>query len=307
MFPYIAASILATVLTILLYPLWRSSRRQLPTGEEAVQTESRISRSLEREGILTALSDLEIDYAQRKLSPDDYHRLKLEQEHRLLHLLDQAETDHEPAPLSAQTASPAPWGILLAIGIWIVAGTVAVSSLVHGKIKRDQIAAPESAGAPVGPMGNGPIDPVKMVARLEERLRGNPNDLNGQLMLGRSYMVLERWEDAERTWKKVLELDERNGTAHAALGEVLLRGHPRGDQGAAEQALAHLDKALILTPQDPSLLWARGIALVTLGRFAEADEAWTNAYRPLSPTSEEAAMIKTALEALRSGKIQSLK
>jgi cytochrome c-type biogenesis protein CcmH len=194
----------------------------------------------------------------------------------------------------------------LAIGIWIVAGTVAVSALVHGKIKRDQVAN-ESAGPSAAPSGAPGIDPVKMVARLEERLRGNPNDLNGQLMLGRSYMVLERWEDAERTWKKVLELDERNGTAHAALGEVLLRSHPPGDRGIAEQALGHLDKALILTPQDPVLLWERGIALVTLGRFAETDEAWTNAYRPLSPTSEEARMIKTALEALRSGKIQSPK
>ncbi len=124
------------------------------------------------------------------------------------------------------------------------------------------------------------------------------------MMLGRSYMVLQRWDDAKTTWQKVLELDERNPTAHASLGETLLRSNRDGDKGIAENALTHFDKALISMPQDPSILWGRGIALIHLSRFAEADEAWTTAYQALSPGTEEANMVKQALEALRSGKLQ---
>lgn len=280
-------------------------------GEEAILDEVQVNRSLEKEGLLKTMSDLEIDYAQGKLHPDDYHRLKLTQEHRLLNLLERSKsssipgegfTKTEPLPTQGAVGPTRKWGLILAIGVWIVAGTVAVSSLVYGKINRTQTASVENnASTP----GMPPINPAEMVARLEAKLRNNPNDLKGQMMLGRSYMVLQRWEDAKAAWQKVLELDERNPTAHVSLGEVLLRSNPPGDRQIAEEALTHFDQALISTPQDPSLLWARGIALVTLGRFAETDEAWTTAYQALSPGTEEAEMIKTALEALRSGKIQS--
>ncbi len=305
---YIAILILVPVLIILFYPFWRSSKRLSPAGEASVLNEEMINRSLEREGLLQRLSDLEIDYAQGKLIQSDYERLKLTQEHSLLTLLDRpaptATVGHgsfagRVVPFSVSRSLP----LMLGIGVWIVAVAIGVSSFIHGKITRDQIAASESNSAG-GPMAGGP-DPVKMVARLEEKLRGNPNDLQSQMMLGRSYMVLQRWADAQKTWKKVLELDERNPAAHSSLGEVMLRSNPPGDKGVAKEALVHFDQALISTPQDPSLLWARGIALVTLGRFTEADEAWTTAYGGVTLGSEEAEMIKTALEALRSGKIQS--
>jgi len=67
--------------------------------------------------------------------------------------------------------------------------------------------------------------------------------------------------------------------------------------------LEHFDKALISMPQEPTILWGRGVALVQLGRFAEAEESWVGVFRALTPGSEESEMVKQALEALRSGKI----
>jgi cytochrome c-type biogenesis protein CcmH len=131
----------------------------------------------------------------------------------------------------------------------------------------------------------------------------DPNDVKGQMMLGRSYMVMERWQEAETAWRKVIELDERSSMGHASLGEILLRSHPPGDTQIAKEALEHFDKALIGTPQNPSILWARGIALIALNRPAEADAAWTEAYQMITPGTEESEMLKNALAALRSGKI----
>jgi len=300
----IITALLIIVLMVLLYPLWHASKRPLLMGEASLLDETEISQTIEKGSITKTLEELEVDYAQGKLSTDDYQRLKLMEERRFLTLLAPMESAVATDPPCATTTgtNPKPWGLMLAISIWIIAGSVAISNWVYGKIAREQ----ETAAGPSAPVPGMPaINPEEMVARLEKWLKDNPNDLNGQMMLGRSYMVLQRWEKAEATWKKVLELDERNPNAHASLGELLLRASPPGNKEAAEQSLVHFDKALISMPQNPSILWARGIALVGLGRFAEADEAWTAAYQTLTPGSSEANMIKQALDALRSGKIPS--
>jgi len=301
MFVYVAGFLIIFVLVILLYPLWRSPKRPLLMGNEAILDEAQVGRSLESENLIRSLSQLEIDFTQGKLNEDDYHRFKLAEEHRLLNLLNSSNAITDPPPRSVQNPLPVKrqWGLILAIGIWIVAGAVGVKSFVYGKISKDQVVTADSAP----PAGMVPINPEEMVARLKARLEKDPDDLKGQMMIGRSYMVLERWQEAEVAWKKVLELDERSAMAHASLGEILLRSHPPGEKRIAQEALDHFDKALIGSPQNPSILWARGIALIALGRAAEADTAWTEAYQVISPGTEEAEMLKSALQALRSGKI----
>lgn len=301
MLPYITASLLAVVIIVLLYPIWRYKRLPLAVGDTTLADEALVAQSLEKENILQRLSQLEIEKAAGKFTDDDYQHIKQIEERRLVSLLDMSVAPPPPQPAPGLSPVKRPWGMVVAIGIWIAAGAMAVSSLVYGKISKSQMAAPESAPAP----GMPPINPEEMVARLKARLEKNPNDLQGQMMLGRSYMVLERWEAAETAWRKALELDERNPTAHASLGEALLRSHPPGDKPTAEEALTHFDKALIAAPQDPSILWARGIVLIALARFSEADESWTTAYQALTPETPEAKMVKDALSALRSGKIKS--
>ncbi|MEK7702971.1 MAG: tetratricopeptide repeat protein [Nitrospirota bacterium] len=311
MLPYsIAGLILLPVLLTLLYPLWRASRRPILMGNEAVLDELKITTAIEKETLLRGLSSLEVDFSQGKMDVPDYQRIKLSQEHELLNLLNQGETSSQTQKTSdslPSEASPRPWGLMVGLCTWIIAFAVGVSSLVHGRIQNNQMAA--SAGsqrAEPGPMpGEGGMpDPAKMVARLEEKIKANPNDLSGQMMLGRSYMVMNRLEEAKKTWLKVLELDERNPTAHASLGEILLRTNSSGDPKNVEKALVYFDKALISSPQDPSILWGRGVALVQIGRLAEAEEAWVAVFGALSPGTEEAEMVKQALEALRSGKMK---
>jgi cytochrome c-type biogenesis protein CcmH/NrfG len=313
MLPYsIAGLILLPVLLVLLYPLWRVLRRPILMGNEAVIDELKVAAALEKETLLRGLSDLEADYQQGKMDASDYQRIKLAQEHQLLSLLDQREPSDDLQKIaktesSASNVSKRPWGVMAGIGIWVVAFAVGVSTLVHGRIQKTQMAAAAGSGSgeapPMAGQGGMP-DPAKMVARLEEKIKANPNDLNGQMMLGRSYMVMNRLEEAKKTWQKVLELDERNPTAHASLGEILLRTNPSGDKKIVNEALGYFDKALISNPQDPSILWGRGVALVQIGRLAEAEEAWVAVYGALSPGSQEAEMVKQALEALRSGKIK---
>lgn len=186
------------------------------------------------------------------------------------------------------------------VALLVAAGSSGLYELVFWKFDRDAVSA---GGGPAQPMPL--VDPVAMVARLEKRLKENPDDVQGQVMIGRSYMALERWDDAKKTWKKVLELDPRNYTAHYRLGELLLRSSTLSNTADAEKALFHIDKALIVTPQDASILWLRGWSLVTLGRTFEADEAWTEAFQYIPRGTEESETVKQALQNLRAGKFPS--
>ncbi len=304
MLPVAAGLMLLAVILTLLFPMWQRSKTALIVGDEAVLDEERINLQIEKESLLRTLSDLELDYAQSKVSTDDYHRQKLGHEHRLIQILDRLDAlvGVGLVPPKIKKSQSAPSGVspvfIGLLGTVIIAGSIGTYQLVQWKLERQQFADAGAEGAAAMP----PINPAEMVARLEERLKDNPNDFQGQLMAGRSYVALERWEDAEKAWRKAVELDPRSHAAHYGLAEVLIRTADPANRPVYQEALDHLDKALINVPQDPSVLWARGVVLIHLERYTEADEAWTEAYKYIPPQTESSEFVKKALQDLRSGR-----
>lgn len=303
MFPLSAGLMLMAVILVLLYPMWRRSRTALIVGDAAALDEERVDLQIEKESLLRTLSELEVDYAQSKMAAADYGRLKLSHEHRLVQVLDRLDTLSgiglvPPKPKKAQVAPGGTNRLLIGLlGAMVVAGAFGMYQLVQWKLERQQFAA-----AGDGAVAQPPINPAEMVARLEERLKKNPNDLQGQLMAGRSYMALERWQEAEKAWRKAIELDGRSHAAHYGLAEVLIRTADPNNRQVYQEALNHLEQALINVPQDPSVLWAKGVVLVHLERYQEADEVWTEAYKYIPPGTESAEFVKQALQSLRSGR-----
>lgn len=291
---------LSAVILFLVYPFWRNEPALAGAPQDHELNEERINLEIERQTLLSSLSDLEMDIAQARLSRPDYERLKLGYEHRLVKVLDLLEALRAPQPhrfskKAATQKGGAPWVFSLILGITVAMGATGVYTLVHWKIERRQAAEVSAASQPQ-------INPAEMVARLEKRLKDNPNDLQGQLMAGRSYMALERWDEAKKAWQKALELDPRNDTAHYSYAEVLIRTSDPNNRQAYEEALTHLDQALINVPQDAAVLWAKGVVLIHLERYPEADTIWSEAYRYVQPGTESADFIKKALQDLRAGK-----
>jgi len=136
---------------------------------------------------------------------------------------------------------------------------------------------------------------------LERKLRENPDDLQGQIMAGRSYMTIQRTEDARNAWNKVLELDPANVEAQYSLGYLLIQTADSGDPRNFEQAIRHLDAALLLSPGLPAALYYKGVALTHLKRYDEAENSWESALQGLPPGSEDAEFIKDAIRKLKSG------
>lgn len=306
MFAVAIGLMLAIVILALSYPFWGKLQTQMPVGHETSEDQEWIDLKIEKEVILGSLSELEIDLTQGRLTQADYQRLKATDEHRLLQILNKLDRPISPprAEGRSETQKAKPlsqltpvmhWTSSALLGLLVIGSASGIYYYLHWKQNAELQAAQRQSG------GQGIPDPREMVARLEARLRANPNDLQGQIMAGRSYTALERVEDAKKAWSKVLELDPKNYEAHFNLGVILLQTRKIDDPKSFEEALSHFDTAMIGLPMEPAVNWYRGVALVHLKRYREAEESWTTAFQNLAPGSEDAKFVKQALQSLRDG------
>ncbi len=139
-------------------------------------------------------------------------------------------------------------------------------------------------------------DVLAMVAKLEQRLRNQPNDLPGWLMLGRSYLTLERGDDAVAAYEHARALDADNVAALLGLGEAMsLR--EGGDLTPAEAEL--FEKAVTLAPNNPRALLYGGFAAAARGDRAAALSRW-QALKNMHPPAQIEAMLDERIAELGS-------
>lgn len=299
MFVVIAAALIIVVVLLIAWPLFRNSSKQRPAGIDTSGADGSVDLESERQNILASLTDLEADLQGGKISQDDYERLKDIDEHRLAGILDKidsaAAATEAPAGIQDMAAPAEPAtrfrtmniaGFLLLI-LLVAGGASGVYYYQNAGLQEQNI--------------DSTANPLEMVAQLERKLRENPDDLQGQIMAGRSYMTIQRTEDARNAWNKVLELDPANVEAQYSLGYLLIQTAESGDPRNFEQAIRHLDAALLLSPGLPAALYYKGVALTHLKRYDEAENSWESALQGLPPGSEDAEFIKDAIRKLKSG------
>ncbi len=135
--------------------------------------------------------------------------------------------------------------------------------------------------APAGAQAAGP-DVLAMVAKLETHLREDPKDLAGWLMLGRSYLALERLDDAIVAYDHARKLDADSAEAALGLGEAMsLRAGGNITPAAAQL----FEQALTLEPGSPKALLYGGFAAAARGDYAVARTRWL-ALKALHPPAE---------------------
>jgi cytochrome c-type biogenesis protein CcmH len=134
--------------------------------------------------------------------------------------------------------------------------------------------APPSASAQ--PAAN--PDVAAMVGKLEQHLKDQPEDQTGWLMLGRSYGVLNRPDDAVTAYQRAYALG-KNADAASGLAEAMsLRAG-----GEITPAAAKLfEEALALEPNNPKALFYGGLAAAVRGDRMLARDRW-QALKDLHP------------------------
>ena len=118
-------------------------------------------------------------------------------------------------------------------------------------------------------------------AATEEGLRANPTSYVMELRMGAVELAMNHFEEAERSFRRLVEAGDPLPTSYVGLAQVLLR------TGRAAEAVAELRSARGRIGPSFLLSYFEGLSLTQAGRPAEAVAAFGEAVRE-QPGSEEA-------------------
>lgn len=166
------------------------------------------------------------------------------------------------------------------VGIAAVVFIPVLSGLLYLALGQPRALSPDARSvASDAPADISPADIDAMVSQLAERLEENPDDAEGWFMLGRSYMMLNRYDEAADAFSRlralvgdVPEVLVREATALAMTRGGSLTGEPtRLVQRVLEQQ-----------PDHPQALWMAATAAYQTGDYGTALEY----YRRVEPMVE---------------------
>jgi cytochrome c-type biogenesis protein CcmH len=112
-----------------------------------------------------------------------------------------------------------------------------------------------------------------MLARVEQQLDKNPNDVEGWQLLIPNYLNMGRYADAAHAIDNVIRINGPTAELYSSLAEALVFEN-KGLMTAP--AIAIVREALKLDPKHPKALYYRALELVQEGKVEDAKSAFTS-------------------------------
>ncbi|MFW5397711.1 MAG: cytochrome c-type biogenesis protein CcmH [Candidatus Accumulibacter regalis] len=268
-FILLAALLVVAVAAILLPPLLRAPR----SSGGADQREATLAIFRDQ------LAELERECANGSLAEADFEQAQSELQRRLL-------DDIQPPTSGQSDARP---GRKTALALLVVLPLAAAGG--YALLGNQAALDPLQRQARVTPQ-----QIEGMVAGLVAKLRENPDDSKGWLMLARSYKVLERFPEAADAYSRAGALVDQNPELLADYAEVLSRAQGGDLQGKPTELV---ERALKIDPNEPQALLLAGAAASDRRQFALAADYWARLLAQVEPGSEEARALATAVERAR--------
>ncbi|MBO9649803.1 MAG: c-type cytochrome biogenesis protein CcmI [Variovorax sp.] len=264
----LAAALIAFTMVGLLRPLLRAGRA--PQQPQSVATVDLYRGQLD---------ELEADVRAGVLAPEHRSQARDEVGRRLL---------DDAGSLDTAASAPNRPSPLLAAALLALLPSAAIVLYLHlgNPIALWEASDPdhghEGAGAPSAAQIEG------MVNQLAQRLRSEPDDLEGWVTLARSYAALERPGDAAMAYAKAVALAPDEASLRADYADVLASVEGGVLNGLA---FAQIQRALALDPDQPKALALSAGAAMERGDTQEALRQWQHLHRLLPPDSQTAARV----------------
>jgi len=136
-----------------------------------------------------------------------------------------------------------------------------------------------------------------MVSRLAARLKENPEDAEGWMMLGRSYAVLERFGEASEAYAKAAARTPGDAQLLADYADALAMAQGRTLQGEPEKILL---RALAVDPNNVKALLLAGTAAFNRNDGASAVRHWERVLGLLPAESDMVQRVQASIAQARS-------
>jgi cytochrome c-type biogenesis protein CcmH len=268
----ICAILVAIALAFVIPPLLQSA------GKEPTNTDKEASVAVYRDQI----SELESDLQNGIISPGQYQRDRDEIERRLLEDVATLVQSSERKGKNLAGGHKLVYAIAfivpaIAVALYLRIGNPAAMS-ASTMLARAPVAGSFQPDAPMTQQG---IE--ANVAALARRLQQNPSDVQGWTMLGRSYLTLEKYEEAAESYAKATALkpDDADLWADYAFAMAMANG-----QRLAGPPQKLIKKALSLDPENPKALELAGSAAFEARNYNEAVMYWQRLLAKSPPDSE---------------------
>jgi cytochrome c-type biogenesis protein CcmH len=226
--------------------------------------------------------ELDADFQNGLIGKEQFAQEKTELERRLLEDVSAASTNtktkHQTNKFVYGVAAFIPVG---AVVLYLVIGnTKAITSPASLQTM------PPAAANPAGTMSDEQI--AANTQKLADRLKGNPNDVQGWTMLGRSYMMQERFSDAAAAYEKLTALSANDADAWADYAEAQALANGQNLAGKPTEAL---NRALKIDPKNQKALALAGSAAFQQKDYKKAMEHWQQLLKLLPAGSQELQII----------------
>lgn len=276
-FAIFATLLIVVVAAFILPPLWLGLRAPKPRAD---RKEANLAIFRDQ------LAELERENTEGSLAAADFEQAKRELQRRLLEEIDPSAADgvaatHGPSRKMAIT-------ILLLLPV--------LGLLGYGMLGNPKALDPTQTAAP---QQMTPEKINEMVASLAEKMKAKPDDMQGWLMLARSYKSLGRYDEAVQAFAKAEKAINDEPDLLASYAETIAMANGKGITGKPIQLV---ERALKIDPKHGHSLFLAGAAAMEAGDNKKGIVYWEALLEQVEPGSEIDQMLRSGIEKMKAGK-----
>ena len=282
----VCAVLLVIAVVILSRPLFRKySEAELAQKQELANRRKKLNIELYEQ----KKAQIEQDFANGLLDEEARIEARNEVEHSLLH---DASVAHDTELVQIDN------GMARKLALSFLFFVPLFSIVTYAFIKPDNLEAIVMNQVPASmPGGQKKVPDIgAMVASLENKLKENPDNIQGWTMLGRSYVVMKRYPEAVNAYQKALDLSikkdkiEGRSDLKIDLVEVLLQV---GGEPNYKQARTLLAELLDSDPDNADALWFMGFLDYQQGNKEQTIQRWKRLLGMLPAEGDQARIVRS--------------
>lgn len=129
------------------------------------------------------------------------------------------------------------------------------------------------------------------------RLRDQPDDLEGWIMLGRTYAIMQRFNEAKIAYERVIALSPESPELLVDYADIVAMTN---DGSLLGKPMELVNKALSLDPRNPKALALAGTAAFEQKNFKQAAVYWEQLLVQIPPESKLAQSVKESIAEAKS-------
>jgi cytochrome c-type biogenesis protein CcmH len=272
-----AAIVTALVIAVLL---WSTIRR----AKNGAATRAAFDIAVYKD----QLSELQHDLERGLINQTEVESARTEIERRILALAEEADETVDAGKTSLSFSIGA---IVLAVpaltfGVYLYLGTPDYPNIPFASrdLKAEQARTQRLKEA---------AEMAGLIDTLAKRLEEDPNNLRGWLLLGRTYLTMEREADAVAALRRAVELAPKNPAVAMELGEALIISN---DNRVGPESRTILNAVLSSDARSPRARYYLALADAQDGNLKNALQGWTDL---LAVSKANAPWRATVMESIR--------